>query len=145
MWEKWDNSQPKPTKVVSLRPEPSNIITNDPDTVPDQLVEDQYANLSNSLGRTGDRLVNILEEIRKSSRVQLSQTNTLIVDGSDTGIKANDFIRAVGQSSLQSERHQKKIPVQYRPIIEVLALDPDLVTNPHAIKGSTGRWSNFKL
>ena len=78
-------------------------------------------------------------------RVSLSQDGTLLLDGTDTRITANNFIRVVGQPKLQDANRQRKVPKDYWPIIETLQLSADLQTNPNASKTPSGAWSNFSF
>ena len=145
MWEKWENSPKSISKEVSLRPKVLEAPSIPRTQAPDSLKYDQYTTLSHTLSRTSPKFVQILDKIVADERVSLSQDGTLLLDGTDTRITANNFIRVVGQPKLQDANRQRKVPKDYWPIIETLQLSADLQTNPNASKTPSGAWSNFSF
>ena len=140
MWKEWVNTPrfaPKPFQRTPVK----QVDPPDKSELPISLEKDQYTRLSNTLQTT--KLIKILDQLLRSDRIDISGGDTIILDEHDTNISVVKFIRAVGQSPLREKRKQSKIPGNYRPIIDVLSLTSDLLTNPNAFKSPATGWSDY--
>lgn len=83
----------------------------------------------------------ILEHISKNSRIGFSTTDTITLDGTDTYIRALDFVNELSKPGGQKDT----LDENYHSLLSVLKLPRALVRNKHAITSARGDWitTNF--
>lgn len=81
----------------------------------------------------------ILQKVYNEPRVQLSSSGTLVLDGNDTNMKFETFIK-----SLQSTKKQEnKLEDFNLTLLDILKIDPSSVRNTHVKQESRGNWTPF--
>ena len=92
--------------------------------------------INQQLSTSASPLVN---EILESPRIELSNSNTLILDGTETGVLLKDFAQR------RLKRKNVPIPDIYFTLLDATSITPNLVVNSHA-KGKERRdWIPFKI
>lgn len=76
--------------------------------------------------------------VLENPRVTLSSADSIIVDGTDTGIKFVDFI-------LNINRKKKDITDIYYHILDVVGIESNSVSNEIAKNHDRGSWIPFKI
>ena len=91
--------------------------------------------INQQLSTSASPLVN---KILESSRIKLSNSNTLILDGIETGVLLKDFAQRL---------KRKNVPVLdvYFTLLDAASITPDIVVNNHAKGNETGAWIPFKI
>lgn len=72
----------------------------------------------------------ILRQVLDHPRLDISEYNTILVDGGHTGVKIESFLYNL-------EIHNKKIPKKYFPVLGLLKLSEHLIPNKYA---KTSSW-----
>ena len=82
-----------------------------------------------------DRLI---DKIFSCSRIKLSISQTIILDGVDTGVLISDF-------TLHLRRKNVDVPDIYFNLLDAAGISPYLVFNKNATAKDRGSWIPFKL
>ena len=80
----------------------------------------------------------LLDKILSCSRIKLSNSQTLTLDGVDTGVLISDFI-------LHLRRNNADVPDNYFTLLDAAGISPYLVFNQNAKAKERGRWVLFKV
>ena len=91
--------------------------------------------INQQLSTSASSLVN---KILESPRIKLSNSNTLILDGIETGVLLKDFARSL-------KRKNVPIPDIYFTLLDAANITPNLVVNSHAKGKERGAWIPFKI
>lgn len=81
------------------------------------------------------RAETIVHAIERNPRLSISQFKTIIIDGQETTVEAHSFLYDL-------QHHNKKIPNNYKPILDLLLLPDHLVPNKNA---RSTNWSDYTL
>ena len=82
--------------------------------------------------------VPLIDKILYCSRIKLSNSQTIILDGADTGVLISDF-------TLQLRRKNADVPDIYFTLLHVAGISPSLVFNQNAKAKDRGSWVPFKV
>ena len=80
----------------------------------------------------------LVSKVLESPRIKLSSSNTLILDGIETGVLLKDFAQLL-------ERKNLPVPDIYFTLLDAASIIPDLVVNSHAKGKERGAWIPFKI
>ena len=80
----------------------------------------------------------IIDKILSCSRIKLSNSQTTILDGVDTGVLFSDFI-------LHLRRKNADVPDIYFTLLDAAGKSPSLVFNQNAKAKDRGSWVPFKV
>ena len=80
----------------------------------------------------------LIDKILSCSRIKLSNSQTIILDGVDTGVLISDF-------TLHFRRKNVDVPDNYLTILDAAGLSPSLVFNQNAKANDRGSWVPFKV
>ena len=80
----------------------------------------------------------LLNKILKSPRIKLSNSNTLILDGIETGVLLKDFAQRL-------KRKNVAIPDIYFTLLDAVSITPNRDVNSHAKGKERGAWIPFKI
>ena len=83
----------------------------------------------------GDSLI---DKILSCSRIKLSNSRTIILDGVDTGVLISDF-------TLHLRRKNSDVPDSYFTLPDAAGISPSLVFNQNAKAKDRGSWIPFKV
>ena len=80
----------------------------------------------------------LLSKLLEFPRIKLSNYNTLILDGLETGVLFKDFAQRL---------RRKNIPITdiYFTLLDAASITPDLVINRHANSKERGAWIPFQI
>ena len=92
-------------------------------------------NLNKKLFGKSDTLI---DKILSCSRIQLSDSQTIILDGVDTGVLISDF-------TLHLRRKNADVPDIYFTLLDAVGISPSLVFNQNAKAKDRGSWVPFKV
>ena len=92
-------------------------------------------NLNKKLFGKADTLI---DKILSCSRIKLSNSQTLILDGVDTGVLISDF-------TLHLRRKNADVPDIYFTLLDAAGISPSLVFNQNAKAKERGSWVPFKV
>ena len=92
-------------------------------------------NLSKKLFGKADPLT---DKFLSCSRIRLSNSQTIILDGVDTGVLISDF-------TLHLRRKNADVPDIYFTLLDAAGRSPSLVFNQNAEAEDRGSWVPFKL
>ena len=81
---------------------------------------------------------NLIDKILSCSRIKLSNSQTIILDGVDTGVLISDF-------ALHLRRKNADIPDIYFTLLDAAGISPSLVFNQNAKAKDRGSWVPFKV
>ena len=73
-----------------------------------------------------------------SPRIKLSLSNTIVLDGTDTGVLLQDFAQHL-------RRKNADVPDIYFTLLEAADISPSIVLNQSAKAKERGNWSPFKI
>ena len=90
--------------------------------------------INQQLSTSASLLVN---KILETARIKLSNSNTLILDGIETGVLLKDFTQRL-------KRKNVLIPDIYFTLLDAASITPNLVVNSHAEGKERGAWISFK-
>ena len=79
-----------------------------------------------------------VDNIRSCSRFKFSNSQTIILDGVDTGVLNSDF-------TLHLRRKNADVPDIYFPLLDAAGISPSLVFNQNAKAKDRGSWIPFKV
>ena len=80
----------------------------------------------------------LIDEILSCSRIKLSNSQTKILDGVDTGVSISDF-------TLHLRRKNADVPDIYFTLLDAAGISPSLVFNQNAKATDRGSWVPFKV
>ena len=92
-------------------------------------------NLNKKLFGKADTLI---DRILSCSRIKLSNSQTIILDGVDTGVLISDF-------TLHLRRKNADVPDIYFTLLDAAGISPSLVFNQNAKAKDRGSWIPFKV
>ena len=92
-------------------------------------------NLNKKLFGKADPLI---DKILSCSRIKLSNSQTISLDGVDTGLIISDF-------TLQLRRKNADVPDIYFTLLDAAGISPSLVFNQNAKAKDRGSWIPFKV
>ena len=78
------------------------------------------------------------DKILSCSRIQLSYSQTIFLDGVDTGVLISDF-------TLHLRRKNADVPDIYFTLLDAAGISPSLVFNQNANAKDRGSWIPFKV
>ena len=80
----------------------------------------------------------IIDKILSCSRIKLSNSQTIVLDGDDTGVLISDF-------TLHLRRKNADVPDIYFTLLNAAGISPSLVFNQNAKAKERGSWVPFKV
>ena len=80
----------------------------------------------------------LIDKILSCSRIKLSSSQTIVLDGLDTGVLISDF-------TLQLRRKNADVPDIYFTLLGAAGISPSLVFNKNANAKDRGSWIPFKV
>ena len=80
----------------------------------------------------------LIDNILSCSRIKLSNSQTIILDGVDTEVLISDF-------TLQLGRKNADVPDIYFTLLDAAGISPSLVFNQNAKAKDRGSWVPFKV
>ena len=80
----------------------------------------------------------LIDKILSCSRIKLSNSQTISLDGVDTGVLISDFI-------LHLRRKNVDVPDIYFTLLDAAGISPSLVFNQNAKAKERGSWVPFKV
>ena len=80
----------------------------------------------------------LIDKILSCSRIKLSNSQTIILDGVDTGVLISDF-------TLRLRRKNADVPDIYFTLLDAAGISPFLVFNQNAKAKDRGSWVPFKV
>ena len=80
----------------------------------------------------------LVNKLLESRRIKLSKSNTLILNGIETGVLLKDFAHRL-------KRKNVPIPAIYFTLLDTASITPNLVVNSHAKGKERGAWIPFKI
>ena len=80
----------------------------------------------------------LVDKTLESPRIKLSISNTLILNGKETGVLFKDFAQRL-------KRKNVPIPDIYFTLLDAASIPPNLVVNSHAKGKERGTWIPFKI
>ena len=80
----------------------------------------------------------VIDKILSCSRSKLSNSQTIILDGVDTGVLISDF-------TLHLRRKNADVPDIYFTLLDAAGISPSLVFNQNAKAKDRGSWIPFKV
>ena len=92
-------------------------------------------NLNKKLFGKADHLI---DKIISCSRIKLSNSQLIFLDGVDTGVLISDFI-------LHLRRKNSDVPDNYFALLDVAGISPSLVFNQNAKAKDRASWVPFKV
>ena len=125
------NSRIKPSYVVTISALPTYQVEKTPEYQVDSLKKD----INKKLFAKADPLV---DKLLSSPRIKLSNSNFLLLDGSDTGVSLTDFAQRL-------RRKNAEIPDIYFTLLDAADITPSLVLNQNAKEKDRGKWVPFKI
>ena len=84
------------------------------------------------------RADSLIDKILSWSRIKLSNSQTIFLDGVDTGVLISDF-------SLHLRRKNVDVPDIYFALIDAVGISPSLGFNQNAKARDRGSWVSFKV
>ena len=99
-----------------------------PEQTPTYLKDTFTKEINQQLSTSASPLVN---KILESPRIKLSNSNTLILDGTETGVLLKVFAQRL-------KRKNVPVPEIYFTLLDAVSITPDIVVNSHA-KGKKRR------
>ena len=92
-------------------------------------------NLNKKLFGKADTLI---DKILSCSRIKLSNSQTIVLDGVDAGVLISDF-------TLHLRRKNADVPDIYFTLLDAAGISPSLVLNKNAKAKDRGSWIPFKV
>ena len=80
----------------------------------------------------------LIDKILSCSRIKLSNSQALILDGVDTGVLFSDFTQHL-------RRENAEVPDIYFTLLDAAGISPSLVFNQNAKAKDRGSWVPFKV
>ena len=85
-----------------------------------------------------DKADPLIDKILSCSRIKLSNSQTIILDGVDTGVLISDFPQHL-------RRKNADVPDIYFTLLDAAGISPSLVLNQNATAKERGSWVPFKV
>ena len=98
-------------------------------------IDSQKRDINKKLFGKADTLI---DKILSCSRIKLSNSQTIILDGVDTGVLISDF-------TLQLRRRNVDVPDIYFTLLDAAGISPSLVFSQNARTKDRGSWVLFKV
>jgi hypothetical protein len=105
---------------------------NDVIEISDNIVDNILNQIKGSQNSSAQR--EIVESISDNPRTNFSETQTIILDGTDTGVAALSFLKSLTNYS------KKELPKLYYTLLSVLKLPSGIVKSRHALATTHGDW-----
>ena len=80
----------------------------------------------------------LIDKILPCSRIKLSNSQTIVLDGVDTGVLISDY-------TLHLRRKNADVPDIYFTLLDAAGVSPSLVVNQNAKAKERGSWIPFKV
>ena len=80
----------------------------------------------------------LIDKILSCSRIKLSNSQTIVLDGVNTGVLISDF-------TLHLRRKNADVPDIYFTLLDAAGISPSLVFNQNAKAKERGSWTPFKV
>ena len=80
----------------------------------------------------------LIDKIFSCSRIKLSNSQTIILDGVDTGVLISDF-------TLHLHRKNADVPDIYFTLLDAAGISPSLVCNKNTKAKERGSWVSFEV
>ena len=80
----------------------------------------------------------LIDKILSSSRIKFSNSQTIVLDGVDTGVLISDFTQLLC-------RKNAEVPDIYFTLLDAAGISPSLVFNQNAKAKDRGSWIPFKV
>ena len=125
------NSNIKKPTVVTKKELPSY----QSEEKPTYQIESVKKDINKNLFAKADSLV---DKVLSSPRIKLSTSNSLILDGTDTGVSLTDFAQTL-------KRKNAAVPDIYFTLLDAADITPSLVLNKNAKEKERGSWIPFKI
>ena len=106
-----------------------------PDQTPTYNKDTLKKEINQQLTTSASPLVN---KTLESPRIKVSNSNTLILDGIETGVLLKDFVQRLMRKNVP-------IPDIYFTLLDAASITPDIVVNSHAKGKERGAWIPFKI
>ena len=106
-----------------------------PQQTPTSQVDSQKKDINKKLFAKADSLV---DKLLASPRIKLSLSNTIVLDGTDTGVLLQDFAQHL-------RRKNADVPDIYFTLLDAADISPSIVLNQNAKAKERGNWIPFKI
>ena len=80
----------------------------------------------------------LVDKLLASPRIKLSLANTIVLDGTDTGVLLQDFAQHL-------RRKNADVPDIYFTLLDAADISPSIVLNQNAKAKERGNWIPFKI
>ena len=80
----------------------------------------------------------LVDKLLASPRIKLSLSNTIVLDGTDTGVLLQDFAQHL-------RRKNADVPDIYFTLLDAADISPSIVLNQNAKAKERGNWIPFKM
>ena len=84
------------------------------------------------------KAASLVDKVLSSPHIKLSTSNSLILDGTDTGVSLTDFAQTL-------KRKNAAVPDIYFTLLDAADITPSLVLNKNAKEKERGSWILFKI
>ena len=106
-----------------------------PQQTPTSQVDSLKQDINKELFAKADSLV---DKLLASPRINLSLSNTIVLDGTDTGVLLQDFAQHL-------RRKNADVPDIYFTLLDAADISPSIVLNQNAKAKERGNWIPFKI
>ena len=106
-----------------------------PQQIPTSQVDSLKKDINKKLFAKADSLV---DKLLASPRIKLSLSNTIVLDGTDTGVLLQDFAQHL-------RRKNADVPDIYFTLLDAADISPSIVLNQNAKAKERGNWIPFKI
>ena len=106
-----------------------------PQQTPTFQVDSLKKDINKKLFSKADSLV---DKLLASPRIKLSLSNTIVLDGTDTGVLLQDFAQHL-------RRKNADVPDIYFTLLDAADISPSIVLNQNAKAKERGNWIPFKI
>ena len=83
-------------------------------------------------------IISLVDKFLASPRIKLSLSNTIVLDGTDTGVLLQNFAQ-------HSRRKNADVPDTYFTLLDAADISPSKVLNQNAKAKERGNWIPFKI
>ena len=80
----------------------------------------------------------VVDQILKCTRIKLSLSDSILLDGRDTNVEFTDLIHAL-------KRKKNEFPDIYYTILDAIGISPNKIVNKDAKSKDRGSWNPFKI
>ena len=106
-----------------------------PQQTPTSQVDSLEKDINKKLFAKADSLV---DKLLASPRIKLSLSNTIVLDGTDTGVLLQDFAQHL-------RRKNADVPDIYFTLLDAADISPSIVLNQNTKAKERGNWIPFKI